>query len=68
MAKKTKKLDRTDAFLARMAAREHRSHEARKKRLLRALNTNVKRFAANDCKIIEDALYPILGRLQMLGE
>lgn len=59
---------KTEALLQRMAAGEARMLAARKKRMSRVINSYVGKMGNGDLKELEDVLYPIVGRLEILGE
>jgi hypothetical protein len=64
MARDTK----TETLLRRMAAGEAKQLAARKKRMSRVVNAYVGNMDNGDLKALEDVLYPIVGRLEILGE
>ncbi len=64
MARDTK----TEALLRRMAANEAKMLVARKKRMARTINSYVGNMGNGDLKELEDVLFPIVGRLEILGE
>ena len=59
---------KTEALLRRMAANEAKMLEARKKRMARTISAYVGKMCNGDLKELEDILYPIVGRLEILGE
>jgi len=59
---------KTEALLKRMAAREERALRMRRARLARSVNVYSGRMGNGDLKELEDKLYPIVGRIEIIGE
>jgi uncharacterized protein with HEPN domain len=59
---------KTEALLKRMAANEEKALAARRKRMAKVINSYVGDMDNGDLKELEDVLYPIVGRLEILGE
>lgn len=59
---------KTEALLQRMAAGEQRALLARRKRAARMVGSYAGRMHNGDLKALEDILFPIIGRIEVLGE
>ena len=60
--------DKTRKLLEGMVVRERRALLRRQARMARTVNAYAKRMDNGDLKSLEDALYPIIGRIEVLGE